>query len=133
MTSLRACVVFGSVAIALPLTACSGSPHRDVVSRVAASFVSAVQRHDGTAACALLSPDARSSVVGATNVPCSKAILTVDEAGKDVTGVQVWGDAAQVRIGDDVVFLRRLQKHWLVSAAGCTQQPAGPYDCDVAG
>ena len=48
-------------------------------------------------------------------------------------GIQVWGDAAQVRIGADVIFLRRQQAGWQVRAAGCTPQPGTAYDCDVDG
>jgi hypothetical protein len=57
--------------------------------------------------------------------------VSVDEKGTSVSSVQVWGDAAQVHVGQDVVFLRRVSGRWLVSAAGCVRQPAGPYDCDV--
>jgi hypothetical protein len=61
------------------------------------------------------------------------AITSIDEQGVTVSGVQVWGDAAQVRVGGDVVFLRRISGEWLVSAAGCQPQPKRPYDCKVAG
>jgi hypothetical protein len=45
----------------------------------------------------------------------------------------VWGDAAQVHIGGDVLFLRLTSGRWKVSGAGCTAQPEGPYDCQVGG
>jgi hypothetical protein len=73
------------------------------------------------------------SVSGATNASCASAVTGVKEQDGDVHGVQVWGDAAQVRIGGDVVFLRLVDGHWRVSAAGCTPQASGPYDCKVGG
>jgi hypothetical protein len=113
------------------LAGCSSSPRRSVVSAAATSFVRAVESGDGAAACALLTPAARQSVSGATDTLCADAITSIDERGATVTGAQVWGDAAQVRVGADVVFLRRISGAWLVSAAGCDPRPKGPYDCKV--
>jgi hypothetical protein len=123
------CVLASSAA----LSACSAGPHRDAVSATAVSFVSALERKDGAAACQLLTSDAHQSVSGATNIQCAKAILSVDEQGTTVRSVQVWGDAAQVRVGSDVLFLRRMSPGWRISAAGCQAQPKGPYDCEVGG
>jgi hypothetical protein len=120
-----------SIVLLAGLCACSGSPHRDVVASAASSFVSALEHKDGAAACRLLTSDTRQSAAGATDTPCAKAVLSVDEQGTAVSSTQVWGDAAQVRIGSDVVFLRQISGRWRVSAAGCTPQPAGPYDCDL--
>ena len=47
---------------------------------------------------------------------------------------QYWTSyTAQVRIGGDVIFLRRTAGSWKVSAAGCKPQSAGPYECTVGG
>jgi hypothetical protein len=122
-----------SAALALAVAGCSGTPHERGVAAAARSFVAKVKAGDGAAACALLTEDARSSVPGATGQPCAEAISHVKEQGGAVRGVQVWGDAAQVRVGDDVLFLRLTSGEWRVSAAGCTPQPEGPYDCEVGG
>src|SRR6266496_5406676 len=114
----------------LALAGCSAGPRRDAVASTATAFVSAQQGGDGTAACRLLTPDAEQSVSGATDTPCDKAIVSIDEKGTAVAGVQVWGDAAQVHIGNDVLFLRRISGTWRVSSAGCHPQPKGPYDCE---
>lgn len=120
--------------VALAATAgCSAGPHRDVVSGAAVSFVTALERGNGAAACGLLTPSARQSAPGATDTTCAQAVTTIDEHGATVTAVQVWGDAAQVRVGGDVVFLRRISGAWLVSAAGCEPRPKRPYDCAVRG
>jgi predicted small lipoprotein YifL len=102
-------------------------------TRVAEQFVQAVQSKNGRLACSLLTETARSSVTGATDATCPDAIVGVQDSGSDVHEAQVWGDTAQVRIGSDVLFLRQLDTGWKVSAAGCTPQPEGPYDCDVQG
>jgi hypothetical protein len=117
--------------LTLVTTGCASSPDRRPVSAAAVDFVSAVADGNGAAACRVLTSDAQQSVSGATDVPCSKAVVSVDEKGTSVSSVQGWGDAAQVHVGQDVVFLRRVSGRWLVSAAGCVRQPAGPYDCDV--
>jgi hypothetical protein len=117
--------------LAVGATACASRPQRSPVSAAAVRFVTAVAHRDGAAACRDLTPDAQQSVTGATDVPCSKAVVSVDENGTAVSSVQVWGDAAQVHVGQDVVFLRQISGRWLVSAAGCTRQAEGPYDCDV--
>ena len=127
----RGVLVLIASGLAVATTACASSPDRSSVSAAAVRFVSAVSRGDGAAACSDLTPDAQQSASGATNVPCSKAVVSVKEQGSTVSSVQVWGDAAQVHVGQDVVFLRLMSGRWLVSAAGCVRQPAGPYDCDV--
>jgi len=115
------------------LAGCQSSPDRSEVQGVAVSFVTAVQAKQGQAACALLTPNAKESVSGATDVPCQTAIVNVDEHGDQVHSVQVWGDAAQVQLGSDTVFLRRLSVGWQVRAAGCQSQPKAAYKCDVDG
>lgn len=127
----RAGLLLALIAAIATVSGCAASPDRGPVSRAAVAFVSAVASGDGASACGLLTPDAQQSVSGATDVPCSKAVVTVDEQGSNVRSVQVWGDAAQARVGQDVLFLRRINGRWLVSAAGCQRRPQGPYDCDV--
>lgn len=117
----------------LVLSGCAGTPHRDAVTGAAIAFVTSLERGDGDAACTLLTPDAQKSVSGATDTPCADAITSIKEQGRAVGRVQVWGDAAQVKLAGDVLFLRRLSGEWRVSAAGCTPQKGRPYDCKVGG
>jgi hypothetical protein len=112
---------------------CSTDPHRQAASSVAVSFVASLERGDGSAACELLTSEAQDSATGATDESCAQAIGSVKEQGLTVEKAEVWGDAAQVRIGTDVVFLRRISASWRVSAAGCVRQSEGPYDCKVGG
>lgn len=100
---------------------------------VAVEFVTAVQGGNGRDACALLTSEAEESVSGATEVPCATAVLNLDEHGSNVRGVQIWGDSAQVKLGSDTMFLRRLPAGWQVRAAGCQSRPGAAYTCDVRG
>jgi hypothetical protein len=117
----------------LGLTACGTRAREYGAAAVAERFVAAVSGHDGATACGLLTQQARESVSGATDVTCADAVLNVHEQASTVGKVEVWGDAAQVRIGVDVIFLVHLHTGWFVSAAGCTPRPSAPYQCDVDG
>lgn len=128
--ALRAAAAAGAAA---SLVACSASPSRSEPRDVAVRFVSAVLAKDGATACTLLTKDAQSAAVGATNAKCETAVTNLDEKGTQVRGIQLWGDAAQVRVGTDVIFLRQYDTGWKVRAAGCKKMPHQPYDCDVDG
>lgn len=108
-------------------------PAAGAPARVAEGFVTALRAGDGSRACTLLTHRARSSAAGATDVSCAAAVANLPDTDTAVRWVRVWGDAAQVRIGSDVVFLRRLPAGWRISAAGCTPRGHRPYDCDVQG
>jgi hypothetical protein len=127
----RLFLVAASTAVALAATGCASSSGRTQVSAAATSFVRAIEAADGPVACRMLTSDARRSASGATDTQCSDAILSITEQGEAVHGVQVWGDAAQVRIAQDVIFLRHISGSWQVSAAGCKPQRQGPYQCTV--
>lgn len=129
--SIRALALAGSVA--LLLAGCSAGPQRSGAQAAAQSFVAALERGDGAAACRLLLPKAAQAVPGATDASCAEAIKSVSEKGTSASSVQVWGSAAQVRVGGDVLFLQRVSGRWLVEAAGCQRQPVGPYSCQVSG
>lgn len=126
-------LALAGIVVAGGLAGCAGSPQRADVQRVAVDFVTAIEHRDGADACALLTSEARSSVSGATDVACETAVLNLDESGAGVRHVQVWGDAAQVKVGSDTVFLQDLPRGWQVRAAGCRFQPGAAYTCDVKG
>ena len=117
----------------LGLTACGTRARENGAAAVAERFVAAVSGRDGATACGLLTQQARESVSGATDVTCADGVLNGHEQGSTVGQVEVWGDAAEVRIGADVIFLLHLDSGWFVSAAGCTPRPSAPYQCDVDG
>jgi hypothetical protein len=69
------------------------------------SFVEALTARDGGHACQLATPNAQQSVSGATDTSCAQAILQIKDDDTTVGRVQVWGDAAQVSVGGDVLFI----------------------------
>ncbi|MDT4925324.1 MAG: hypothetical protein QOG01_3037 [Pseudonocardiales bacterium] len=123
----------GVLLLPVLLAACDSTARQDGAAHVAGRFAAAVDAGDGATACGLLTERARESVTGATDATCAAAVLNVHEQHGSARGVSVWGDAAEVRVGTDVIFLLRVNKRWLVSAAGCTRQPSAPYKCDVDG
>ncbi|MEU4449609.1 hypothetical protein AB0K14_36650 [Actinosynnema sp. NPDC050801] len=100
-----------------------GSGSGDLVTRTAEEFTAAVGSGAGDRACELLTERARE------DVECS----SLDLPGGSVESVEVWGDAAQVRTSEDVLFLRELSSGWRVAAAGCTARGDRPYACEVGG
>jgi uncharacterized protein YhdP len=50
-----------------------------------------------------------------------------------IESVAVWGEEAQVRLGDDTLFLTRTADGWRVMAGACRAQGADePYSCRLA-
>ncbi|MEV8437687.1 hypothetical protein AB0425_09975 [Actinosynnema sp. NPDC051121] len=113
-------------AVALPavlvLGGC-GTGSDDLARRAAEEFTAAVSSGDSDRACDLLTERARE------DVQCS----SLDVQAGTVQSVEVWGDAAQVRTSDGVLFLRELTSGWRVSGAGCEAQGERPYKCEVGG
>ncbi|MER5265121.1 hypothetical protein ABTZ99_23900 [Actinosynnema sp. NPDC002837] len=113
-------------AVALPavlVVGGCGTASDDLARRAAEEFTAAVASGDTDRACGLLTERARE------DVECS----SLDVPGGAVRSVEVWGDAAQVRTSDDVLFLRDLTDGWRVSGAGCESRGERPYECEVGG
>jgi hypothetical protein len=118
------------VALMAGVVSCS-SAALSAVETAAAQFAGALARHDGAAACALLTDDARrgTETFGRS---CAEQVATLPDPG-GVEQVEVWSDVAQVRLDGDTVFLVRFPDGWRVSAAGCTPEEEAPYQCEVQG
>ena len=119
-----------AIVLAAGAAGCSAAAE-PTVGAVAGQFASAVARHDGAAACALLTDDARrdTETFGRN---CAAQVGDLPDPGA-VQQVEVWSDAAQVRLTGDTVFLLHFPDGWRVSAAGCTPQEGAPYQCEVRG
>ena len=124
-------VVSAVAALGVAGTAGCAAAAEPAVSAAAGQFGQAVGRHDGAAACALLTDDARrdTETFGRN---CAAQVGDLPDPGA-VQQVEVWSDAAQVRLTGDTVFLLHFPDGWRVSAAGCTPQEGAPYQCEVRG
>jgi hypothetical protein len=122
-------VVLAAVGIAT-ISGCAAAAE-PTVSAAAERFAGDVARHDGAAACALLTDDARHDTETFGRA-CAAQLATLPDPGA-VAQVVVWGDTAQVRLAGDTVFLLRFPDSWRISAAGCTAQGDAPYRCEVQG
>ncbi len=126
--SIRGACALGG-ALALLVSGCS-SAERPEVERVATLFENS--SGDPQARCDLLLPMTLEQLEEQAGVPCADAIADLPPAGGEVQRVEVWGGDAQVRLGDDTVFLTRTSTGWRIAAAVCSPRPEGPYDCEVA-
>jgi hypothetical protein len=63
---------------------------------------------------------------------CPGQLATLPDPGP-VEQVEIWDDAAQVRLAHDTLLLLRLPDGWRISGAGCTPQGDAPYRCEVQG
>ena len=114
----------------LLLTGCSSS-QRPEVEDVATTFENPSE--DPQARCALLAPSTLAALEEEASAPCEEAIGELPLEGGAVSGVEIWGGDAQVRLDGDTVFLAETSAGWRVVAAACTPRPERPYDCEVEG
>jgi hypothetical protein len=104
------------------------APARDA----ATEFVTALQSSDAERACGLLAPDTVESLESLRPEGCPRVLLSLGLPSDPVTEIEVWGDAAQARTANDVLFLRELSDGWRLVAAGCRREDAErPYRCQV--
>ncbi|MGD9989548.1 hypothetical protein [Pseudonocardia sp.] len=102
-------------------------------AQTATTFAQTLSDHDGTAACALLTDHARSAIESFDR-RCETTILALPAPAGPPSGVEVWGQSAQVRFDGDVVFLARFDDGWKIRAAGCTPgEGDSPYSCELEG
>ena len=114
--------------IAILLGGCADLEQPEV-ERVATTFATA----DPAARCALLAPATVAAVESHASMPCTEAVRLLGTSGGEVLAASVWGDAAQVRLRGDTLFLTRTGEGWRVSAAGCRPHGEAPYDCLLEG
>lgn len=116
----------------LLLTGCSAGPAADEVADAAARFATASPEQ----ACAQLAPDTRARFER-DHGDCAAALGALDlRRQPEVLAVDLAGQSAQARLPGEVLFLARFPDGWLVTAAGCSRDPAAdpsiPYQCEVA-
>jgi hypothetical protein len=117
--------------IAVLAAGCGTSADREQARRATQTLYAAAQRHDGTTACAQMSPSLRSQLVSDQGGPCAKAVLKLSLKGQTPAKVEVYATDALVRLaGGDTVFLSDTREGWRVDALGCRPAGPGPYDCE---
>jgi hypothetical protein len=124
-----------AAACVVALCGCSDVGSRKMsAGEVAGRLLTAVATKDGATACATLAPDTAAELAQSEGKPCEQAILDEDlPAPATVSGADVYGQWAQVRLTDDTMFLAVFPGGWRVVAAGCTPRQSRPYDCTLQG
>jgi hypothetical protein len=113
-------------------TGCGTSADGNHARRAVQTLYAAVERHDGMAACAQMSPSLRAQLVSDQGERCAKAVLSLDLSGRTPDKVDVYATEALVRLaGGDTVFLSVTRQGWRVDALGCKPRGKGPYDCEA--
>ncbi|WP_250036723.1 hypothetical protein [Paractinoplanes maris] len=132
--SIRSAAMLVASAL-LVLTGCGSVDERaDAAASVATGLLTAVQAQDGADACAAMAPDTIAELEESAGKPCAEAVLDEDlPAPGAVTGSDVYGQWAQVRLTEDTVFLAAFPGGWRVVAAGCTPRAQRPYNCLLQG
>jgi hypothetical protein len=125
---LALCLLVAVTAVA----GCGTDADGDQARRAAQTLYAAAAAHDGTTACAQMSPSLRAQLVGDEDERCAKAVLSLDLKGRTPDQVKVYANEALVRLtGGDTVFLSDTREGWRVDALGCRPQGPGPYDCEA--
>jgi|SRR4051812_41173359 hypothetical protein len=123
-----------ALGLALALCAGCGGGARTDVRSVSERFLLALGEHDGAAACATLSEQARTQLEDDEGKPCADAVTGLGVQASSVGRVQVYMINAKADLADgDSLFLSDGQDGWRLDAVGCKPQggkPADePYDC----
>ncbi len=110
------------------LTGCS-SMHEPEIEDVATTFED--PSADPVERCELLAPTALAALEEESAGSCEEAVQQLPLDGGEVTAVEIWGGDAQVRVGEDTLFLTETGAGWRVVAAACRPRGDAPYDCEV--
>src|SRR3954463_137798 len=130
MTSHRFLGVAAAASAAALLLSGCGDLSSDEVTRTARTFAAAGD--DTAARCSLLAEQTVTALVADEGTTCEDALQDVPLGSGDVVSVEVWGEEAQAKLGDDTLFLTRTVEGWRIAAAACRPQgPEEPYQCQV--
>jgi hypothetical protein len=129
-------LAFVLAALAACVAGCGRSADRADARAVTARFLAALERGDGEAACAQLSPDTRASLVQQEQKPCRDAVGSLGLQASPVTRLQIYITNAKADLADgDSAFLSQGAQGWRLSAVGCRPargKPAdAPYQCTL--
>jgi hypothetical protein len=122
------------LALALVAAGCGRNGDRAEAQAVTARFLIALERGDGTLACAQLSPDTRAALEDEEGKPCREAVGSLGLRASSVTRLQLYVTNAKADLANgDSAFLSQGAQGWRLAAVGCRPargKPAdAPYDC----
>ena len=120
----------GLAAVGVLLAGCSSAQAPDV-EEVATSFSDPAG--DPQQRCDLLLPAVLAAFEADRSMSCAEAIQELPLQAGTVESMEIWGGAAEVKLGGDTLFLAETRAGWRVTAAACTPQGEAPYDCEVEG
>ena len=120
--------------VAVGVAGCGRGGDRADARAVTVRFLTALERGDGTVACAQLSPDTRAALVDEEQKPCREAVGSLGLQTSPVTRLQLYVTNAKADLANgDSAFLSQGAQGWRLSAVGCRPargKPAdAPYDC----
>ena len=119
------------VVAAIAISGCAGDDRGGTASRAATDFYGALSSGQPAVACDALVDDSREKLADSEGKPCPEALSSLGLSASRVTDAEVYGRKAMVRLDNDTAFLVRETSGWKVFAAGCTEQPGRPFDCEV--
>jgi hypothetical protein len=119
------------LALAIALAGCGTGADRTQVRTAAERFSAAVQRSDGAAACAQLTPDLRAQIAkDQSERTCAKAVTKLSLHAGRLLDVRVYATSGRARLaGGDTLFLGDTKDGWRIEAVGCHPRSHAPYDC----
>jgi len=122
------------VGLAIAVAGCGRAGDRADARAVTARFLAALERGDGAAACAQLSPATRVTLEDEEQKPCREAIGSLGLQASPVTRLRIYVTNAKADLASgDSAFLSQGAQGWRLSAVGCRPargKPAdAPYDC----
>lgn len=128
----------GVAAVALAVSAVSGcgtvSERRDDVRAATEHFERALRTRQFARLCAVLAPVTRQELEQSAGSRCEEGMRgeRLPEGGR-IVRVDVHGRQARAVLAQDTVFLSQFPTGWKVVAAGCTERPGRPYQCEIKG
>jgi hypothetical protein len=121
--------------LGVALAGCGTGDDRSQAGAVADRFSAALERGDGTVACAQLSVALAQQVSSDAGEPCPRAITSLNVQPARAGAVAVFITNAKVDLANGrTAFLSRDPGGWRLSAIGCapSAKPADrPFDCDA--
>ncbi len=121
------------IAGVIAVSGCGLGPSEAGAVTAARDFYGALQNGDGGKACARLSAEVRHKLMESEGTTCAKAVTSLQLSARSLRRVEVYGRGARVVSDSDTAFAARFADGWHITAAGCKERAAVPYDCELEG